>query len=83
MSIRTRAEQLSAVASISDPIRRALYDFVFRSPTPAGRDEAAAALGIPRGTAAFHLDRLVESGVLETEFHRRSGKAGPGAGPPA
>jgi predicted ArsR family transcriptional regulator len=83
MSNRTRAEQLSAVASISDPIRRALYDFVSRSPTPPGRDEAAAAVGIPRGTAAFHLERLVESGALETEFQRRSGRTGPGAGRPA
>jgi predicted ArsR family transcriptional regulator len=83
MSNPTRAEQLSAVASISDPIRRALYDFVSRSPAPPGRDEAAAAVGIPRGTAAFHLERLVESGVLETEFQRRSGRTGPGAGRPA
>jgi predicted ArsR family transcriptional regulator len=83
MSNRTRAEQLSAVASISDPTRRALYDYVSRSAVPAGRDEAAAALGIPRGTAAFHLERLVESGILEAEFQRRSGRSGPGAGRPA
>jgi predicted ArsR family transcriptional regulator len=83
MSNRTRAERLSAVASISDPTRRALYDYVSRSAVPAGRDEAAAALGIPRGTAAFHLERLVESGILEAEFQRRSGRSGPGAGRPA
>jgi predicted ArsR family transcriptional regulator len=83
MSNRTRAEQLSAVASISDPTRRALYQFVLRSPVPTGRDEAAEALGIPRPTAAFHLERLVESGILETEFQRRSGRTGPGAGRPA
>jgi predicted ArsR family transcriptional regulator len=83
MSSRTRSEQLQAVASISDPIRRSLYTVVARSPSPIGRDEAAAALGIPRGTAAFHLERLVESGVLETEFQRRSGRTGPGAGRPA
>jgi predicted ArsR family transcriptional regulator len=83
MSSRNRAEQLSAVASISDPIRRELYNFVSRNPVPTGRDEAASALGIPRGTAAFHLERLVESGVLETEFQRRTGRTGPGAGRPA
>jgi predicted ArsR family transcriptional regulator len=83
MKSRTRAEQLSAVASITDPTRHALYDFVSRSTAPTGRDEAAAALGVPRGTAAFHLDRLVESGVLEIEFQRRSGRSGPGAGRPA
>ncbi|MET0888065.1 MAG: transcriptional regulator [Mycetocola sp.] len=83
MTGRTRAEQLAAVASISDPIRRALYEFVSRSTGAIGRDEAAVAIDIPRGTAAFHLERLVESGLLETEFQRRSGKTGPGAGRPA
>ena len=37
-------------------------------------------LGIPRGTAAFHLERLAEAGLHETEFLRRSGRTGPGAG---
>lgn len=83
MTSRSRAEQLAAVASITDPIRRALYEFVSRSTGPVGRDEAAAAVEIPRGTAAFHLERLVESGLLEAQFQRRSGKTGPGAGRPA
>jgi predicted ArsR family transcriptional regulator len=48
-----------------------------------GRDEAAAALGIPRTTAAFHLDKLTEEGLLATCFERRSGRTGPGAGRPA
>ena len=37
----------------------------------------------PGELAAFHLDRLVEAGLLETEFRRRSGRTGPGAGRPA
>ena len=41
------------------------------------------ALGISRELAAFHLDRLVEVGLLQTEFRRRSGRTGPGAGRPA
>ena len=48
-----------------------------------GRDEAAAALNVPRGTAAFHLERLAQCGLLETEFQRRTGRTGPGAGRPA
>jgi flavin-dependent dehydrogenase len=47
------------------------------------KDEAATALGIPRSVAAFHLDRLVADGLLETEFRRLSGRQGPGAGRPA
>jgi predicted ArsR family transcriptional regulator len=74
---------ISAIASISDPIRRSLFDLVSRSDAPIGRDDAAAALSIPRATAAFHLERLAESGMLATEFSRRSGRTGPGAGRPA
>ena len=74
---------LGAVGSLSDPTRRRLYVFVTRSKTPIGRDEAADALGIPRQTAAYHLDRLAEEGLVDVEFLRRSGKSGPGAGRPA
>ena len=33
-----------------------------------------------RAVAAFHLDRLVEDGLLEADFARLSGRTGPGAG---
>ncbi|PWC04499.1 helix-turn-helix transcriptional regulator [Agromyces badenianii] len=78
-----RHDALAAIASIADPQRRALFEFVTRQHEPVGRDETAAALGIPRGTAAFHLDRLVDAGLLTAEFQRRNGKTGPGAGRPA
>jgi predicted ArsR family transcriptional regulator len=74
---------LGAVGSLSDPTRRRLYVFVTRSKTPVGRDEASDALGIPRQTAAYHLDRLAEEGLVDVEFFRRSGRSGPGAGRPA
>lgn len=75
--------RLAAVASIHDPLRRALFDFISASGAAVGRDEAAQALGLARGTAAFHLDRLVDDGVLTVEFKRLSGKTGFGAGRPA
>jgi hypothetical protein len=57
------------------------------STSPAGRgtspDEAARAARISRSLAGFHLDRLVEQGLLETSFRRLSGRTGPGAGRPA
>jgi len=74
---------LGAIGSLSDPTRRRLYVFVSRSNEPIGRDEAADALGIPRQTAAYHLDRLAEEGLVDVEFLRRSGRTGPGAGRPA
>lgn len=79
----SRTGQISAVAAMSDPQRRALFEFVARSANPVSREDAALALGVPRSTAAFHLDRLVAEGVLETDFKRLSGKTGPGAGRPS
>jgi predicted ArsR family transcriptional regulator len=83
MTQRTQAEKVAAVASINDPIRRQLFDFVTHSDGPIGRDAAAEALGLARSTVAFHLDRLVEEGALSVEFRRLSGKTGPGSGRPA
>ena len=80
MSILTpnRAE---AVAALADPQRRELYRLA--SERPIGRDEAAAALGMPRSTAAVNLDRLADAGLLAISYERRSGRTGPGAGRPA
>lgn len=58
-------------------------DFVTRQAEPAGRDEAAATAGVGRTLAAYHLDRMVEDGLLEVSFARRTGRSGPGAGRPA
>ena len=78
------AQGPTVVASaLADPVRRDLLAAVMRSAAPVGRDQAAEALGIPRATAAFHLDRLVDAGLLVTEFKRTSGRTGPGAGRPA
>jgi predicted ArsR family transcriptional regulator len=76
-------DPIEAVALLDEPNRRALYDHVAANDAPVGRDDAAAALGMSRALAAFHLDRLVQAGLLETEYRRRSGRTGPGAGRPA
>jgi len=74
---------LDQLAVLAEPIRRRLYEYVAAQSAAVDRDEAARALEIGRPLAAFHLDRLVERGLLEVEFHRRSGRTGPGAGRPA
>jgi predicted ArsR family transcriptional regulator len=74
---------VEAIALLDEPVRRDLYEWVVRQRDTVGRDEAAAALGITRALAAFHLDRLAAAGLLETEFRRLSGRTGPGAGRPA
>jgi predicted ArsR family transcriptional regulator len=48
-----------------------------------GRDEAAAAAGIGRPLAAYHLDKLVSQGLLTASYQRPAGRGGPGAGRPA
>jgi predicted ArsR family transcriptional regulator len=73
----------AALGALGDPVRRRIYDVVAGAHDAVGRDAAAAAADIPRSTAAFHLDRLVEAGLLTVEYRRRSGRSGPGAGRPA
>jgi predicted ArsR family transcriptional regulator len=75
----TRVSRLSALA---EPARRALYRYVAAQPGPVSRDQAGEGVGVPRHTAKFHLDKLVEEGLLTTEFRRLTGRSGPGAGRP-
>ncbi|HUB42842.1 MAG TPA: transcriptional regulator [Streptosporangiaceae bacterium] len=74
---------LTAVSSLEDPVRARLYQIVSASPEPTGRDQAAAAAGIGRPLAAYHLDRLVDLGLLTATYQRPAGRSGPGAGRPA
>src|SRR6266540_2279381 len=61
-------ERWTAVAALADPSRQALYDYVRRQDHPVGREEAAEALGMSRGLAAFHLDKLVDAGLLHARY---------------
>jgi predicted ArsR family transcriptional regulator len=76
-------QRLALVCGLDDPVRRRLYDYVSAAGQPVGRDEAAAAAGIGRPLAAYHLDRLVSLGLLTADYKRSSGRTGPGAGRPA
>lgn len=77
------ARQLSGVGSLVEPARRELYLYVVAQPDAVSREQAAAATDLRLHSAKFHLDRLVDEGLLETEFRRLSGRSGPGAGRPA
>ena len=81
--VQSLDQRLGELGALAEPTRRALYLYVAARPDDVGRDEAAAALAISRAQAAFHLDRLVEEGFLETSFRRLSGRSGPGAGRPS
>lgn len=76
-------QRVAAVTALDDPTRRSLLNYVARHGEPVSRDEVAHEFAMPRSTAAFHLDRLVEQGLLDVEFRRLSGRTGPGSGRPA
>jgi len=83
VDIAAQADDLTAIGLLQEPVRRRLYDWVIAQPQPVGRDAAAKAVGINRSLAAFHLDRLTETGLLKAGYRRLSGRTGPGAGRPA
>lgn len=74
---------VEGIGALADPVRRELYRFVVSQPAPVSRDEAAAATGIARHQAKFHLDRLEAEGLLESDYARLGGRSGPGAGRPS
>ncbi|HLU56701.1 MAG TPA: helix-turn-helix domain-containing protein [Pseudonocardia sp.] len=74
--------QVSGVSALAEPARRALYLYVAAQPEAVSRDQAAEGVGLPRHTAKFHLDKLVDEGLLDTEYRRLTGRRGPGAGRP-
>jgi predicted ArsR family transcriptional regulator len=78
--LRTNADALGA---LEDDLRRELYVFVRSEGRPVTRDEAARAVGISAKLAAFHLDKLVDRGLLTFAYARPSGRGGRGAGRPA
>ncbi len=77
------SDDLDALGALSDPTRRAVYELVVRAGEPVGRDRIAEESGLARQTAAYHLDKLAEHGLVEVEFARLTGRTGPGAGRPA
>lgn len=74
---------VAALGLLQDQVRAALYRYIAAQDGEVSRNAAAAAVGVPRGVAAFHLDKLAEAGLLEVSFRRLSGRTGPGAGRPA
>lgn len=75
--------QIESLALLRDPLRRSIYRFVSRATEPVSRDDVASAVQASRSLVAFHLDKLVAEGLLQTSFRRLSGRSGPGAGRPA
>ena len=83
MSLSRSEADLASLSCLDDRVRGRLYAFVSGRSEPVRRDEAAAAVGIGRALAVYHLDKLVEAGLLTASYRRPPGRGGPGAGRPA
>lgn len=74
----------AALAALSEPRRREVYDYVAAHDEPVTRDDVSVGLGMTRSLAAFHLDKLAGAGLLEVSFARPADREpGPGAGRPS
>lgn len=62
------------IAALVDQSRRALYDYVRRQDHPVTRGEAAEAGRLSHKLAAFHLDKLVDAGLLRARYAKPSGE---------
>src|ERR1051325_2091275 len=84
MNPKTVKSQMERLGAVEEPVRRRLYLVVVAEQDGGmSRDAAAKAAGVTRALAAFHLDKLVEAGLLDASFRRLSDRTGPGVGRPA
>lgn len=77
------ADPVASIAALNEPLRQRIYQYVVAHPGGVNRDDTAEAIGAARSVAAFHLDKLLEVGLVEVEYKRPAGVGGPGAGRPA
>jgi predicted ArsR family transcriptional regulator len=57
-----------AIGALDDGLRKRMYLYIRAQVHPVSRDEAAGVVGISRKLAAFHLDLLVEKGLLQATY---------------
>ncbi|RPI30085.1 MAG: hypothetical protein EHM52_03890, partial [Actinomycetota bacterium] len=69
----TSARSLGKLAdAFSDPTRRAILHHVLEAETPVSAGEVGDVFGVHRTVARAHLEKLVETGLLETATRRRA-----------
>lgn len=82
MNASSISSQDPDVAALADPVRRSLYRALIRSPAPLSRDQLVRLLNFAPSTVAFHLEKMVREGLLETESRKLGTRTGPGSGRP-
>lgn len=73
-------EGLDLLALLGDETRRAVYFAVRQAPQALSRKDIAGQVGITVRLATFHLEKLLDAGLLTAYYRRPPGRAGPGAG---
>lgn len=76
----TVPEDLRRVGLLADDQRWRIYSELREADHPLNRQEIAERVGMAVRTVTFHLERLLEGGLLEAVYIRPPGRAGPGAG---
>src|SRR5436309_10445083 len=74
---------MDELEAVGDPELRTTLLYARGEARPVTADDVAAAHDVHRNVARARLERLVEAGLLEPGFERRTGRSGPGAGRPA
>ncbi|MGQ5635852.1 MULTISPECIES: helix-turn-helix transcriptional regulator [unclassified Streptomyces] len=69
----TADSAIDSVSVLSEDSRRRMFAFIRRARRAVTRDEAAASVGISRKLAAFHLDKLVDAGLLRARYETPGG----------
>ncbi|GHD24401.1 helix-turn-helix transcriptional regulator [Streptomyces galbus] len=64
---------IDSVSVLSEDSRRRMFAFIRRAGRAVTRDEAAASVGISSKLAAFHLDKLVDAGLLRARYETPGG----------
>ncbi|MYS88820.1 transcriptional regulator [Streptomyces sp. SID5464] len=64
---------IDSVSVLGEDSRRRMFAFIRRARRAVTRDEAAASVGISRKLAAFHLDKLVDAGLLRARYETPGG----------
>lgn len=59
---------IDSVSVLGEDSRRRMFAFIRHAHRPVTRDEAAESVGISRKLAAFHLDKLVDAGLLRARY---------------
>ncbi len=63
-----------ALGELKEELRRRMYLFIREQQHSVSRDEAAEEVRISRSLAAFHLDKLVECGLLRANYAHPQGR---------